>query len=223
MLSSQNWAVDGFLASPEARVAVGVSIESVLTPGVEAQCETFITAVMWHIDDPSLASLAPRGRSVWITGMAQGSTAVGARITLGDGIARDARPRGLRVVPPESRAGGQIVAEGSLTIPPYVPPGTADRAWSGWVPFTTQAAGRLDVVVDWVSPLNSIDFSGYEGHCNSIGSCGRIRLTVRDFFVKPLIATFDDPRTPPGAYTIRIDNLGPGEETVRYEVRLMPS
>jgi hypothetical protein len=41
--------------------------------------------------------------------------------------------------------------------------------------------------------------------------------------VKPLTATFDDPRTPPGAYTIRIDNLGPGEETVRYEVRLTPS
>jgi len=178
---------------------------------------------MWHIDDPSLASLTPRGRSVWITGLAQGSTSVGARITLSDGIARDARPRDVRVVPPESRAGGQIVAEGSLTIPPYVPPGTADRAWSGWVPFTTQAAGRLDVVVDWVSPLNSIDFSGYEGHCNSTGSCGRIRLIVRNLFVKPLMATFDDPRTPPGAYTIRIDNLGPGEETVRYEVRLMPS
>jgi len=41
--------------------------------------------------------------------------------------------------------------------------------------------------------------------------------------VKPLHGTFDNPRTPPGDFTVRIDNLGPGRETARYEIRLTPS
>jgi hypothetical protein len=79
------------------------------------------------------------------------------------------------------------------------------------------------VAVDWSSALNRIDFSGYEGRCAAVGTCGRIVMTVRETGVKPLTATFDNPRMPAGEYTIRIDNLGPGEETVRYEVRLAPS
>ena len=86
--------------------------------------------------------------------------------------------------------------------------------------FATGAVGRVDVVVDWESPLNTIDMSGYEGRCDAVGRCGRIVMTTRVTGVKPLAGTFDAPRLPPGEYTVRIDNLGPGEETVRYEVRL---
>ena len=207
---------------PESHVAVGASTQALLFPFIDTRCEGFIAGVVWHLDDPALASLLPEGRSVWVTGIAPGDTSLGARVTLADGVTLDARSRAVRVVPPEPPPGGQIVAEGSLTIQPRVE-GVTGRGWSGWAPFTTQAAGRLDVVVDWVSPLNHIDFSGYEGHCDAIGSCGMIRMTVRTDRVKPLTATFDSPRMPAGDYTIRIDNLGPAEETVRYQVRLTPS
>lgn len=216
--SSTSWSVSGF-GFDESTVAVGSSVEAYLAPVIENRCETSLESVSWRSDDASLASVAAQGTDVWITGVALGVTSVGARITFRDGVTRDARPRTVRVKAPEPGLGGELIAEGSLTIPPYTPSGPG-RTWSGWVPFTTQKQGRIDVLVDWVSPLNGIDFSGYEGHCNAIGSCGMIRMSVRTSHVKPLAATFDSPRTPAGPYTIRIDNLGPDEETVRYEIRL---
>ena len=218
-LSSSDWSI-----GKQANVAVGASVSESLSPSVETQCEGSIVSVTWSIDDPSVASITPDKRSVWITGLAPGLGAINARINFADGAQRTAGPMAVNVVRPEAVAPGSVVvAEGSLTIQPYVPPGNSSRDWSGWAPFTTEKAGRLDVAVDWISPLNRIDFSGYEGHCKSIGTCGMIRLIVRKYGVKPLTATFDDPRTSPGDYTIRIDNLGPGEETVHYEVRLTPN
>lgn len=220
-LSSASWAVEGFTPST-IEVAQGMSKRVLLWPIVEAQCETFVSSVTWRVDDPSIASIAPRKDSAWITGVAPGLTSVGARVVLGDGITREAQAESVRIVARSPAGGGQLVSEGSLTIAPYIPPGNT-TVWSVWVPFTTPVAGRIDVLVDWVSPLNGIDFSGYERHCNSIGSCGTIRMIGRQSNVKPLASTFDSPRSPAGEYTIRIDNLGPGEETVRYEVRLTPS
>lgn len=219
--ATTSWVVDVF-GGDEALVAVGSSVETILFPVVERQCEGSLASIVWHSDDPSLATVAARLDNAWITGVAPGVTAVGARITFTDGVVRDARALTVRVSAPGPRSGGQLIAEGSLTIPAYVPPGNGE-SWRGWVPFTTPATGQIDVLVDWRSPLNHIDFSGYERHCNSIGSCGMIRLSVRNDHVKPLTSSFDSPRTPAGDYTIRIDNLGPGEETVRYEVRLTPS
>jgi hypothetical protein len=180
-----------------------------------------VTGVSWRIDDPSVASILPAGESTWVTGSSLGTTSLGARIGFSNGTSLDAQGRGIRVVGTTATV-GELVTQGTLTIAPYVPPGTTDN-WRGWVPFTTRTAGRIEVRVDWGSPLNRIDFSGYERHCGSIGSCGTIRMTVRATNVKPLTATFDNPVTPAGDYTVRIDNLGPGEETVRYEVRLTPS
>jgi hypothetical protein len=149
----------------------------------------------------------------------EGVASVGARITFSDGSAREARPRIVRVVAPAAPLAGQLVTEGRLTIPPLAP---GSAAWHGWVPFTTWAAGRVSVRVDWELPLNRMDCSGYDGHCDAIGKCGMIRMTCNTIKDKPITASFDSPATPAGPYTIRIDNLGPGEEAVRYEVRLTP-
>ena len=73
-----------------------------------------------------------------------------------------------------------------------------------------------------VSPAAPQDCSTVSS-LNWVGSCGTIRMIVRQLGVKPLTFTFDNPSTPPGDYTVRIDNLGPGEETVHCEVRLTRS
>ncbi len=219
-LPSLDWAVDGLLAAPEAQVAVGSSFRSSLTPFVEDHCIGSVAGVDWSVEDPAVAALTPSGRAVWITGLTTGVTSVGARIRFSGGAERLARPRTVRVVPTALAPAGSL-AQGRLTIPPYVPPGGTDN-WRGWVTFATTATGRVDVIVDWGSPLNKIDFSGYEGRCSAIGQCGRILMTAGDWDVKPRTGTFDLPRLPPGEYTIRFDNLGPEEETVLYEVRLTP-
>jgi hypothetical protein len=212
------------LGNPEVTLAVGGSVKATLFPVVDAQCEVSIASTTWSLQPPSVASFVPEGRRGWITGAAPGMATLTARITFTDGQQRNSVPRAIRVVSRDAPpSGGVVVGEGTLRIAPYIPPGNAARDWSGWAQFSTTTAGRLDVLVDWTSVLNRIDFSGYEGHCNSIGTCGRIRLTIRQYDVKPLTSTFDDPRMPRGDYTIRIDNLGPAEETVRYEVRLTPS
>lgn len=221
-LSSADWAVEGYLTSTETTVSVDASVEISMAPAVEAQCEAFVRSATWRIDDQAVATVSPRGRSAWISGVSPGLTSLGARLSFSDGVTREARARTVRVVPRAAPVGGQLVLDGSVTVAPYIP-GSNGTVWSAWVPFTTPAAGRIEVTIDWGSPLNRMDMSGYERHCDSIGSCGRIRMTVRQYGVKPLSATFDDPRTPAGEYTIRIDNLGPAEETVRYVVRLAPS
>jgi hypothetical protein len=221
-LPEQDWAVEGYNHFPDTQIAVGTTVKTYLSPDVEEQCRGAITRIVWSVDDPAVASVLPEGESAWVTGLKPGATGVGALVVFASSGQRQARPRPYRVVPAAwPPTGSTIVAKGEVRVPPYVAPGTVQDGL-GWVNFETSSAGRLDVVVDWGSVLNSIDFSGYEGRCNSVGTCGRIVLSVRHTNVKPLTESFDNPRMPPGEYTIRIDNLGPGEETVRYEVRLTP-
>lgn len=217
-LPSLDWAVDGYLTAPEAQLAVGASSRASLAPAVEAHCSGAVAGVTWTVEDPDIVAVTPVGDRAWVSGLATGVTSVGARIRFSGGAERVARSRVVRVVPPAAPvAGSVVVAEGSVKIAPErgVP-----GDWHGWVTFATTAVGRVDVAVDWLSPLNTIDMSGYEGRCDAVGRCGRIVMTTRATGVKPLAGTFDSPHLPPGEYTVRIDNLGPGEETVRYEVRL---
>jgi hypothetical protein len=87
------------------------------------------------------------------------------------------------------------------------------------VPFRLGTSGQVDILVDWDSLLNRVDFSVYQSPCSSIESCGSLVLNTAVSNVKPLPASGS---LPAGDYTIRIDNLGPGAEHVHYEVRLTP-
>ena len=197
-LPDQDWAVEGYNLFPESQVTGGTTVKTYLAPDVEDHCSGAVTRIVWSVADEAVASVLPAGASAWVTGLEAGAAEVRALVVFASGGQRQAHPRLYRV------------------------PGTVEN-WRGWVTFTTRSAGRLDVVVDWESVLNSIDFSGYEGRCTTVGTCGRIVLSVRHMNVKPLTEIFANPRMPAREYTIRIDNLGPGEETIRYEVRLTPS
>ncbi len=214
-LSRTSWRV-GFLAR-ELNLTVGQSEHEFLTPRVEGQCASAVVSVTWTADDPSVASVLPQGSgsndSAWITGVAPGLTAVHARIVFSDGGAQDAQAEAIRVAPAGPPTGNVVVTAGEVTLAAQ---GEASRQF---VPFRLGASGQVDITVDWGSPLNALDFSVYKSPCTSIGACGEIVITTRVFGVKPLPASG---ALLAGDYTIRIDNIGPGPETARYEVRLTP-
>jgi hypothetical protein len=85
-----------------------------------------------------------------------------------------------------------------------------------WVPFELPNTGFVDIVVDWDSPLDTVDGVLYPGTCSSIGSCG-ILVAVINPGSKPISLAHFPLST--GAYTIRLDSLGPGAENLRYSVR----
>jgi len=70
--------------------------------------------------------------------------------------------------------------------------------------------------------LDTVNFVLYQGSCSGTSLCGGLQFidlpTVTD--VKPVRKSTRNLSA--GPYTIRIDNAGPGAETVRYEVRLTP-
>ena len=219
-LSSQSWSVGGIpVLGTELDLNVGESKWAWLQPIVESQCERVLTAVTWAVDAPSIASVQPwngtRG-TVWVTGIAPGQTAVRAHIVFSDGRVRDTQPAAVRVTPRSPPAGSTLVAEGDVALPaPPSHPGASRQ----FVPFRLGTSGQVDILVDWDSLLNSVDFSVYQSPCSSIESCGSLVLNTAVSNVKPLPASG---LLPAGDYTIRIDNLGPAAEHAHYEVRLTP-
>jgi hypothetical protein len=221
-LSKTSWSV-GPLGS-ELDIAVGQSLLQYLVPNLESQCANSLSSVTWTADDLSVASVLAGGAfskdSAWVTGVAPGVTAVRARIVFSDGGVQDAQPRSVRVAPPGPPTppvpGSSVVAQGRVSIDaPPTQPGVV-RAF---IPFTLPAAGHVDVTIDWESPLNRLDFSAYQGSCSTVPCAGDIVMTSQQYDVKP-ITGYNTLSV--GDYTIRIDNLGPGSETARYEVRLTP-
>ena len=139
-----------------------------------------------------------------------------ARIAFSDGSTRDAKPGLQQVAPaPAPPAGGSVIAEGSVSIPETPP----NAGVYQFINFNVPAAGTVDVTVDWLSPLDLIDFSVYRSPCTAIGTCGMIVMTSNAGFVKPLRGSNN---LSAGDYTIRIDDNGSGPETVHYVVRLTP-
>jgi hypothetical protein len=79
--------------------------------------------------------------------------------------------------------------------------------------------------VDWTSPPNNVTVTFFQGECSgpAAASCvaGLRYITGSNTdSIKPV--TVSTPNLPADIYTIRIDNLGPGAETIRYEVRATP-
>jgi hypothetical protein len=148
---------------------------------------------------------------------------VGARLVFGDGRSQQAKPKTIQVIPLALPAGSVLVAEGTVDLEPYNGNSSAD--FRRFVPFTLpQEARQVDTSVDWASFLNEIDLFLFEGSCSGgpTSACPGLRLIAspRVTEAKPLPVSATN--LSPGPYTLRIDNLGPGRETIRYEVRLTP-
>jgi hypothetical protein len=219
-LSKTSWSVGD--PGHELDVAVGRSLLQFLVPNVEDQCVNSLASVTWTVDDQSVASVLAWGgayqkTSAWVTGVAPGLTAVRAHIVFSDGGAQDAHSESVKVILSQaSPPGGVLVAEGDVAVDaPLSHPGASYT----FVPFKLQASGQVDITIDWVSPVNTLDFSVYKSPCTSIEVCGGQVMVTAVFDVKPVPASGG---LSAGDYTIRIDNSGPGPETVHYEVRLTP-
>lgn len=95
--------------------------------------------------------------------------------------------------------------------------GTPDFAVA---PFTTSAAGNLDVIVDWTSTSNDVDIAILRGNCSidqvRAAQCSTViestSLSKPERLSSASFAT--------GSYTLLILNYGPGRESGTYEVGL---
>jgi hypothetical protein len=208
------------------RLAVGESRTVFLFPPVESACAAAIASVTWSTEDGLVASVTPKPpgyQESWVTGVKPGPTTVGARIVLGDGRARLAKPRAIQVIPVALPAGSVLVTEGAVDLEPYKANSSTD--FRRFIPFMLpQEASQVDLSVDWTSFLDKVDLVLFQGTCSGgpASACPDLRLVAspRVTDAKPLPISASN--LSPGPYTLRIDNLGPGPETIRYEVRLTP-
>ena len=226
-LTQASWRIGPFptTSQTELQLTVGESRAVWLDPFVEAECAGSVS-VTWSVDDPSSASVVakdPAYRGSWVTGLGPGANSVRAHIVFSDGTSQTA-PRAMQVVPAPAQA-GTLIAEGAVTLESGRASGTPD--YRRYIPFTLPgSAGQTQVRIDWMSPLNSVSAALFQGECSGPdgASCyGGLRYitSTNDDSVKP--AGLSVPNLPADTYTIRIDNLGPGAETVRYEVRATPN
>jgi hypothetical protein len=198
-----------------------------VTPGVAVSTECaaqVVESVAWVVSDPAVISVSVASAiEAWLTAATLGETALLARIRFKDGSIREVPPQFLlfqyrdvdriRAVPPPPPSAGSVrILTGQTRLGPY---SQASADWRVFVPFTVAEQGRLDVTVDWRDPASRIDFVAL-GPCP--GQCVVLSSTVEG--VKPASAGL--PRVAPGSFRLSLDNLGPVEETVSYEVWLTP-
>jgi hypothetical protein len=217
-LSKARWTI--YMYGSAVPVPVGHSRQLSLDPNVESQCEASVTSVVWSTEAPGVADVIADGPAfhgrAWVTGVTPGQTAVTARIGFSDGTTQAAPPTPFRVDALDvSSAQSTLVAEGALEVDAPAP----GRQQSRFATFFVPAPGNLDVTVDWLSPLNNVSVVLFEGACSTAPCSARLVTSVRDDHVKPRVASG---RVAAGDYSIRIDNVGPGAESCRYQVRLRP-
>jgi hypothetical protein len=102
--------------------------------------------------------------------------------------------------------------------------GSLPAGFIAWVVFTTARAGALDATVDWTFATNDLDVYLAQGSCdnNTIATTACPILGFSESTTaKPETAHVAS--APAGTYTIFVNNLGPGDETVSYQVVLTPS
>lgn len=199
-------------------MTVGDSRIVSLYPIIRSECAGAITSVSWFVESPSLAFVTPRDPAYsgsWVTGASSGPGTVNARLVFSDGSAQQATPRAMAVAPRASPS-GIVAAEGAVLMDAPLP-------GNRFIPFTLpRDASQIDISVDWTSVLNTVDVVLWQGSCSGTSLCGGLQ-----FLPLPSVTGFkpvrkSTPNLSAGEYTLRIDNLGPGAETVRYEVRFTP-
>jgi hypothetical protein len=227
-LSRDTWRIGPYPTSSEEdiRVEIGGSRELFLTPFVDSDCAGSVASVTWSVEDASMAAVVPEEPAYsgsWVNGLAAGKTEVRARIQFSDGRVKTPT-RAIQVVAAAAPAGSVIVAEGAVDLEPYNGNPAAD--YRRYVPFTIpEGSAQVDLTVNWDSPLDDLTVALFKGRCSggASASCAdelRFVASSNTSHVKPVTASVPNP--PPGNYSARIDNLGPGPETARYEFRVKP-
>jgi hypothetical protein len=93
----------------------------------------------------------------------------------------------------------------------------------GMEQITTNAAGRLDVTVDWTFATNDIDVLITRGVCSfdqlENGQCNIAAFSV-SATAKPERISVSGAAA--GTYTLFVENLGPGDDSASYQVVLSP-
>jgi hypothetical protein len=119
------------------------------------------------------------------------------------------------------------IGSGSVAL---TDPATARNATDGHVTadfglaaVTINAAGTLEVTVDWGSSSNNVDVGIVKGTCT-------LEQMLAHQCADPYVSstTSHRPETlrttiSPGSYTLVVVNFGPGAETVSYKAYLTPS
>jgi hypothetical protein len=94
----------------------------------------------------------------------------------------------------------------------------------GRAPFTTTLAGSLSATVDWTFTTNDIDVALVGGNCSfdqlQASQCPILAISASTT-AKPETIRADGVAA--GDYTLFIENTGPGDETLSYQVVLTPS
>jgi len=185
-------------------------------------CQERIASVTWETNDSSVVSMEPvagvRPSRAWLTALARGQATVTARVKLVDGTTRVAGPANVRIDQPFGAPGARLIAsgrvEGLSTGSACMPISSCSHE-----SFELPASGRVDIVMDWVSPLDAVGFDVYAGRCVYPG-CFPTLLTSGPANAKPMRGR--GPRFAAGPYTFVPRNAGPGIEDVTYEVWLSP-
>jgi hypothetical protein len=94
----------------------------------------------------------------------------------------------------------------------------------GFVSFTTTRTGTLEATVDWTYAANDLDV------LVARGSCTLDQLLAQQC---PILAYSDSATAKPervraenaaaGTYTLFVENIGPGDESLSYQVVLTPT
>jgi hypothetical protein len=127
--------------------------------------------------------------------------------------------------------GGGPTTPTATPVPTPTPPvvvasggGQVPGADLGRVAFTTTRTGNLEVTVDWTFATNDVDVALVRGDCSFDQFLGQ-QCTILAFSLsetaKPERIRSDNAAA--GTYTLFIENVGPGAESVSFQVVLTPT
>jgi hypothetical protein len=174
---SESWSVMSWPEFPvgESRL---LSLSSFAGYPPLTVCAGRVRTVTWEVADPSVVSLIPEAQTppsrVWVTGIVPGRTLVTARIHFVDGSEKVGAPAEVRIVAVGGPPGARVIASARLSFEGASPQCSASSSSCSDEPFDLPAAGRVDIVVDWGSPLNRVAFNLFAGHCSGVPSCSQL-------------------------------------------------
>lgn len=128
--------------------------------------------------------------------------------------------------------GGGPTTPTATPVPTPTPPAVVSQGngfplqagFTGRVPFTTTRTGNLEATVDWTFAANDLDVLMTRGDCSfeqaEAGQCTVLVFSLSTT-AKPEKIRTDN--AAPGAYTLFVENTGPGDESVSFQVVLTPT